>query len=93
MSGGGLLHHDYTGPSRWLEKLYALPRPTANIEEWERSRHHDLPAMDSNELELEAHRIRHRLAYDPRPDAWLLERREAVGAERRRRWQAARGRR
>ena len=84
--GGGLLNRtDYTRPARWLERLYSLPRPMATIEDWERCRHLDLPMMDADGLELEAHRLRHRLAYDDRPDPWLLERRNRVHAERSRR--------
>lgn len=63
---------------RLLERLYPLPRPLQTIEEWERSRHLDLVTCSVDDLEFEAHRLRHRLAYDPKPHPWLLERRERV---------------
>jgi hypothetical protein len=63
---------------RLLARLYPLPKPLLTIEEWQRSRHLDLATYSRDDLELEAHRVRHRLAYDHRPHPWLLERRERV---------------
>jgi hypothetical protein len=60
------------------ERLYRLPRPLATIEEWARSQHLDIDGMTPDDLEAEAHRIRHRLAYDDDPHPWLVERRERV---------------
>jgi hypothetical protein len=73
-------------PSRFrlLQRLYPLPRPLLTIEEWERSRHLDLAGLSIDDLELEGHRVRHRIAYDPKPHPWLLERRERVRCELRR---------
>jgi hypothetical protein len=63
---------------RHLERLYRIPKVTRSLEDWMKVHHRDLAEMDALGLELEDHRVRHRLAYDPRPNDWLLERRQRV---------------
>jgi len=76
-----------TLPDRALDRAYLIPRDTASIEDWNRRRHLDLAAMDAVALDTEAFRVMARLAYEPNANrrAWLIERRDAVHAERQRR--------
>ncbi len=87
MSGGDLLHVQYSPRDRSLDHIYRLPRDTASLEEWHRRRQLDLAAMDDAALAAEALRVVHRFSYEPDRyrRAWLAERRDAMQAERRRR--------
>lgn len=68
------------GPDRaeWLEWMYGVPDPIRSHEECERYHHRDLQGMTGPELRLDFDRLRHRLMWDERPDAWLLERLDAL---------------
>ncbi len=76
-----------TLPDRALDRLYPMPRPTRTIEEWVRLHHRDLPDLSDLDLDREAFAVARRLCRDRDACrvAWLVERRDAVRAERRRR--------
>jgi len=80
-----------TLPDRALDWAYPIPRDTASIEEWRRRRHLDLPHLSSLDLDREAFGLARRLYRDRDPGrvAWLVERRDAIRAEVRRRLDAA----
>ncbi len=84
MTGGDLLHLQYSRSNRSLDRLYRLPRDTVSLEDFERRRHFDLPEMSDLELDAEGFRVRHRLAYDPDKyrRAWLTERLDTIRGER-----------
>ena len=76
-----------TVPDRALDRLYPMPRPTRTIEEWARLHHHDLPELSDLDLDREAFDLARRLCRDRDRGrvAWLVERRDALRAECRRR--------
>ncbi len=79
---------------RSLDRLYLLPRDTRSWEDWDRRRHLDLAALSDLDLDREAWGVAARLYRDREPGAvaWLVTRRDAIRAERRRRFDADRGR-
>ena len=76
-----------TVSDRALDRLYPMPRPTHTIEEWARLHHRDLPDLSDLDLDREAFAVARRLCRDRDRGrvAWLVERRDAVRAELRRR--------
>jgi len=72
---------------RTLEAIYPMPRPALTYEDHLRVRHEDLVALDDTELACEAFRAMSRLAreYDRARRGWLVERRDAIRTEQRRR--------
>ncbi len=81
-------------PGRWLDRIYLLPNDTRCLEDYQRTRHLDLPELTTHDLDREAFRVMHRLAYEPDRGrrVWLHERREAIRTEQgRRREEARRG--
>lgn len=76
-----------TVPDRALDRLYSLPRETASLEEWHRRRQLDLAELSDLDLDREAFGVAMRLYRDRDPArvTWLVARREAIRAERRRR--------
>lgn len=79
---GTLTLHDHA-----LDRLYLLPRDTRSCEDWDRRRHLDLAALSDLDLDREAWGVAARLYRDRDPGAvaWLVTRRDAIRAERRRR--------
>ena len=77
---------------RQLDRLYPLPRETRSLDDWRRVRHFDLAEMNAGELDCEPFRVLGRLAdkTDHGCREWLIGRRAAVQAERRRRAGTAR---
>lgn len=65
-------------PKSLLDGLYPLPRPYLNESQWERHHHIDLIDMTLDELYAEQRRLRYRLDYEVKSDAWLLARRDAI---------------
>jgi len=67
-----------------LDRTYDLPNENRSYEDWCRVRHLDLESFDAVALDAEAFRVMCRLAYEPDANrrAWLVERRDAVRAER-----------
>lgn len=80
-----------TVPDRALDRLYPLPRETASLEEWHRRRQLDLVELSDLDLDREECGVATRLYRDRDRAhvAWLVERREAIRAERRQRAQLA----
>ena len=74
-------------PEALLQRYYPLPDVFNSIEEYQRFRHRDIPAMDATELHRELVRVEMRLLWDDNPHIWLFERREilrqALGQDRR----------
>ena len=70
-----------------LDGLYPMPRPNRSIEDYHPLHHRDLGALTDLDLECEAFGVGSRLYRDRDKArvAWLIERRDAVRAERRRR--------
>lgn len=70
--------------SRYLERVYPIPRPYLSHEDWERHHHRDLAAMSTGELRREGRRAQRRMDCTARSHpfdrAWLAERLAAVGA-------------
>ena len=69
---------------RGLDRTYELPNQNRSLEDWHRVRHLDLPLLDAVALDVEAFRVMSRLSCEPDANrrAWLVERRDAVRAER-----------
>jgi len=67
-----------------LDRTYELPNQNRSLEDWHRVRHLDLPSLDAVALDVEAFRVMSRLSCEPDANrrAWLVERRDAVRAER-----------
>lgn len=64
---------------------YDLPNPLGSAEQAKRYEHGDLPGLSDFALWQEQQRVEWVLAWDDRPDGWLLKRWKAIKAERRRR--------
>lgn len=60
----------------FLARLYRMPRPYHDADDWYRWHHRDLAAMDIISLRREGRRVQLRLDYegDHRNRAWLSER-------------------
>lgn len=74
-------------PVSYLERIYAMPRPTLWLHEWQRQRNLDLGAMDDVALHRERRCVQRRLDYEPDAarHAWLMRRIAAIDGERDRR--------
>lgn len=72
-------------PASYLERLYAMPRPTLWLHEWQRERNLDLGAMDDLALHRERRCVQRRLDYEPdvSRQTWLEQRLAAIDRERR----------
>ncbi len=83
-----------TLPDHALDRLYPWPRPNWSLEDYYRAHHRDLAALTDLDLDREAFGVASRLYRDRDPGrvAWLLERRDAVRAERHRRASVAQAR-
>ena len=85
-----MIAHDYLTERtsrRRLEAAYPMPRECRSLYEWLRARNLDLPELDGVDLDREHFRVSHRLAIEPDRHcrAWLVQRRQAIEAERARR--------
>src|SRR3954447_8370073 len=69
------------GTPLWLARLYPLPEPLVSIEEFYRSRHADLPGLDTAALFHERYRCRHRAMIEDTPHPCLHERLDALTRE------------
>ena len=74
-------------PNHTLDRLYALPRVMQSLEDYRRAHHYDLSGLSDLDLDREAFGVMARLCHDREPGrvAWLVERRDAIRAERQRR--------
>ena len=73
--------------ARGLDRLYPLPNETRSLDDAYRLRHLDLPHLDDLDLDRERFRLSARIAHEPdrHRRGWLVERRDAVLTEQRRR--------
>ena len=90
--GGTHSYHQYSREPRplsvaTLDAIYSMPRPALTYEDHLRVRHEDLTGLDDTELACEASRVMSRLAreHDRERRGWLVERRDAIRTEQRRR--------
>ncbi len=72
---------------RDLERIYPMPRDTRSSDDYDRCRHRDLPGLADLDLDRAAFGVANRLYHDRDAGrvAWLVERRDAIRAEFRRR--------